>query len=86
METQSFGIGRKRRGFTDAGLGRYDGYGTLGARASLGHVRNGWEVAVSGENLTDENYLTSVTGDDLGSYMVLPARPRRFRVELSYRF
>ena len=70
----------------DYGLGRYDGYGTLAARASLGHVRNGWEVAVSGENLTDETYLTSATGDDLGSYLVLPARPRRFRVELSYRF
>ena len=70
----------------DYGLGRYDGYGTLAARATLGHDRNGWEVAVSGENLTDETYLLSVTGDDLGSYMALPARPRRFRIELSYRF
>ena len=70
----------------DYGLGRYDGYGTLAGRVSIGHAQKGWEVALSGENLTDEQYLTSVTGDDLGSYTVLPAKPRRFRVELSYRF
>ena len=70
----------------DFGLGRFDGYGTLAGRISVGHLRNGWEVALSGENLMHESYITSVTGDDLGSYMVLPARPRRFRVELSFSF
>lgn len=70
----------------DYGLGRLDGYGTLAARASLGHVRKGWELALSGENLTDEVYIASATGDDLGSYMVIPARPRRFKLELSYSF
>lgn len=70
----------------DFGLLGFEGYGILNGRVSIAEENGQWELAVVGENLTNKVYIASATGDDLGSYLDIPTRPRRFRVEASFKF
>ncbi len=70
----------------DYGLSRHAGYGLLNARLSLADTANGWEVALSGENLLDKAYALRVNGDDVGSFSSLPGQPRQWKVEAKYSF
>ena len=63
-----------------------DSYGHLNLRIALAHLNQGWEVALLGENVTDETYITIATGDDGGNYMDMPARPASWSVQLQYDF
>ena len=64
----------------------HDGYQVLNARLSLLPDSERWELALVGNNLTDEEYLATATGDDLGSFMQIPTRPRSWALEASYRW
>lgn len=69
-----------------------DAFGLLNVRAALSFAEERWEVAVSGQNVTDEAYLTSGFGSGMvgpgglgyavGSYGV----PATWQVSLRYRF
>ncbi|WP_193165948.1 TonB-dependent receptor [Microbulbifer hainanensis] len=64
----------------------YDGYQVVNARLSLLPAGERWELALVGKNLTNEAYLATATGDDLGSFMQIPGRPRSWALEASYRW
>ena len=64
----------------------FDDYQVVNGRISIGSVNSDWEVALVGKNLTDEEYWASTTGDDLGSFSSLPARPANYAVEATYRW
>lgn len=66
-----------------AALGHQD-YEVLNSRISLESEDGQWSLALSGHNLTDEDYVARATGDDVGSYMDLPTRPRSWNIELTY--
>lgn len=68
------------------GLSRQDAFGVLGARASVGHPDGNWELAVSGENLTNEDYVLSATTNGFKDYQDIPALPVRFKVEATVKF
>ena len=62
-----------------------DSYWVFNARAALASA-SGWEVAVWGKNLGDEQYVAQATDDGLGmGYRVFNA-PRTFGVTLTKRF
>ena len=63
-----------------------DSYGLLNLRIALAHPGQGWEVSLLGENVTDEEYTTSATGDDGGNYMDMMGRPASWTVQLRYDF
>jgi len=66
--------------------GGQDGYGLFNTRVALGAVDGEWTVALWGKNLADEEYITNVTTDDLGSYMDIYGRPRSYGVDVTYRW
>ena len=70
----------------DYGLIQIDSYGLLGLRVALAHLEQGWEIAVRGDNLTDEEYATNSSGDGGGNFWDVPGRPRSWTVELRYDF
>ena len=59
-------------------------YGVLNARAWIGPIDGTWEVALIGKNLTESEYWTSATGDDLGSFVSTPSHPISYAVEATY--
>ncbi len=61
-------------------------YGTLDGRVAIAGIGDGWELALEGKNLTDENYWTVATRDSAGSYMHLYGLPRNWRLEASYKW
>jgi len=63
-----------------------EAYGLLGARLSLASTEGEWEVALWGQNLADEEYITNVTTDDVASWMALPGRPMSYGIEASFRW
>ena len=75
------------------------GYALLGARISIAQADQRWELAVSGENLTDKGYCTLKYGQTLGGLLGLNdsvtggtvqrcvmGEPRTVRATLSFRF
>jgi iron complex outermembrane receptor protein len=63
-----------------------DSYELLNARLSLTAADDSWTVAVTGKNLTDEEYLVSASTDNLGSFPSVPGRPMHWVVEGTYRW
>lgn len=59
-------------------------YGILNARAWVGSNDGQWQVALIGKNLTESEYWTSGTGDDLGSFASTPGQRMSYAVEASY--
>ena len=70
----------------DYGLIQVESYGLLSLRIALAHLDQGWEIALRGDNLTDEEYATMSSGDGGGSYWDVPGRPASWTVELRYDF
>jgi iron complex outermembrane recepter protein len=64
----------------------FDDYQVLNGRISIGSVEQTWDVALVGKNLTDEEYWSQATGDDLASFNSLPTRPMSYAVEATYRW
>lgn len=62
-------------------------YGMVNARVSLA-MDNGWEVAVLGKNLNDEEYLTSIVdlGVSLGNTVAMVNQPRYWGVQIKKSF
>lgn len=75
-----------RLGDFDCAVFCQDSYGLLNIHIALANVNQGWEVALLGQNVTDEIYITSATGDDGGSYMDLLGRPASWKLQLRYDF
>ncbi|MEM6651717.1 MAG: TonB-dependent receptor [Pseudomonadota bacterium] len=69
----------------DDGVFTVDSYGLLSASLSL-ETTNGWQASLTGQNLTNEAYVTQATGDDLLSYLELPGRPRSWQIRIAKRF
>jgi iron complex outermembrane recepter protein len=72
-----------------------DAYAKVGARVALANKKATWQVALIGNNLTDERILTSantlpfsniLTGGSGVAYYGVYDRPRNLAVELSYNF
>ena len=61
-------------------------HGSLSLRVALAHLDQGWEIALRGDNLTDEDYATIADGDGGGNYWDMPGRPASWTVELRYDF
>ena len=59
-------------------------YGILNARAWVGSMDGQWQVALIGKNLTESEYWTSGTGDDLGSFVSTPGQRMSYAVEATY--
>ncbi len=74
--------------FTDVdyGLVQMESYGLLSLRVALAHPDQGWEIALRGDNLTDEEYVTISDGDGGGDWWDMPGRPASWAVELRYDF
>jgi iron complex outermembrane recepter protein len=70
----------------DYGLIQMESYGLLSLRVALAHLDQGWELALRGDNLTDEEYATIADGDGGGNYWDAPGRPASWTVELRYDF
>lgn len=70
----------------DRGLFRHDSYGLLNLRASVAHLNQNWELAILGENVTDEVYALRATTDDVGSYQDLPGKPASWKIQVQYSF
>jgi iron complex outermembrane receptor protein len=70
----------------DYGLIQMESYGLLSVRVALAHLDQGWEIAVRGDNLTDEEYATISDGDGGGNFWDMPGRPASWTVELRYDF
>jgi iron complex outermembrane recepter protein len=70
----------------DYGLIQMESYGLLSVRVALAHLDQGWEIAVRGDNLTDEEYSTISDGDGGGNFWDMPGRPASWTVELRYDF
>ena len=70
----------------DYGLIQIESYGLLSLRVALAHLDQGWEMALRGDNLTDEAYAINSSGDDGGSFWDMPGRPASWTVELRYDF
>ncbi len=61
-------------------------YWLLNARASIAKDEDGWELALWGKNLTDEQYVSQVTDDgDTDGYRVFGA-PRTYGLTLTHNF
>lgn len=66
-----------------------DGYGLLGARATLRDGRGRWSAALFGTNLTDERYRAAgrATGvADVGSAQSIIGQPRQIGIEINAGF
>lgn len=63
-----------------------DAYGVLNARVSLTDADAGWDVALIGRNLTEEEYWTTATTDDLASYISNAPRPISWAIEATYQW
>ena len=59
-------------------------FGILNARAWVGTMDGEWQVALIGKNLTESEYWTSATGDDLGSFVSTPGQEMSYAIEASY--
>ncbi|KAA1192611.1 TonB-dependent receptor [Pseudohalioglobus sediminis] len=70
----------------DYGLIQEESYGLLSLRVALAHLDQGWEIALRGDNLTDEEYTTISSGDGGGNFWDMPGRPASWTVELRYDF
>ena len=70
----------------DYGLVQIESYGLLSLRVALAHLDQGWEIALRGDNLTDEEYSTQSDGDGGGNFWDMPGRPASWTVELRYDF
>jgi iron complex outermembrane recepter protein len=70
----------------DYGLIQMESYGLLSLRVALAHLDQGWEIALRGDNLTDEEYATISDGDGGGNFWDMPGRPASWTVELRYDF
>lgn len=64
----------------------HEDYELLGARLSLGGSDESWDVSLIGRNLTDEEYWTSATTDDLGSFVSMRGQPLSYAIEATYRW
>jgi iron complex outermembrane receptor protein len=63
-----------------------DGYGILNMRIAITNASEEWELAILGENITDEVYTTRATGDDSGSYMDLMGQSARWSLNAQFNF
>jgi outer membrane receptor protein involved in Fe transport len=70
----------------DYGLVGLDSYEIFNARLSVADRDGSWTVALMGKNLGDDEYWGSTSTDDLGSYPSVPARPRHWMIEATYRW
>ena len=70
----------------DYGLIQIESYGLLSLRVALAQLDQGWEIALRGDNLTDEEYAYMSSGDGGGSFWDMPGRPASWTVELRYDF
>ncbi|MCB1661161.1 MAG: TonB-dependent receptor [Pseudomonadales bacterium] len=70
----------------DAGIFDYPGYDLVNARLSLSQEEGRWSISLAGYNLAGEEYLTSASGDALGSYVSISGTPRRWALEATYNF
>lgn len=61
-------------------------YGLLNARLSLSDINAGWDVALIGKNLSDEEYWTTASGDDLASYNSIAGQPISWAIEATYQW
>ncbi|MEM8662347.1 MAG: TonB-dependent receptor, partial [Pseudomonadota bacterium] len=68
-----------------AAFSQYE-YGLLNARLSLADIGAGWELALIGRNITEEEYWSIASGDDLASYNSVAGQPRSWAVEASYQW
>jgi iron complex outermembrane receptor protein len=71
--------------FVEANNISQDPYGLLGARISWENQQGDWNLAVFGKNLTDEEYLNQILGQDFYVGQTFGA-PRTFGVQATYRF
>lgn len=67
----------------DEALYGIDGYGLLGARATLESSDGRWALSLWGKNLGDKEYVTNTTTDDLGSFFDIMGQPRSYGVDLT---
>jgi iron complex outermembrane receptor protein len=71
--------------YTVDGADVQDAYDVVNARAGFKSMDERWGIALYARNLTDEQYLASVSRSTLGDLMTL-SPPRTYGVELSYRW
>lgn len=63
-----------------------DAYGILNMHIAISNVSEGWELAIVGENITDEVYTIRATGDDSGSYMDMLGQSARWSLNAQFNF
>ncbi len=59
----------------------HEGYGIFNARLSIGADDQSWNLALVGNNITDEVYWARASGDSLNSYVSTPALPANWMIE-----
>lgn len=67
----------------DYSLFGIESYQVMGLRLGLA-LEDHWQLALLGDNLSNETYVVSTSSDDLGSYNKIPGRPRSWTLEVSY--
>ena len=68
------------------GIFQLDSYGLLNLRAAIKDIDKGWEISLSGENVTGEEYFTRTTIDGVFGFLELPGRPASWKVEAKIDF
>lgn len=68
----------------DYSLFGIDSYQLLGLRLGLVDADENWQLALLGNNLSNEAYVVNTSADDLGSFNRIPGQPRSWTLELSY--
>lgn len=64
----------------------HEDFQLLNGRISVSDAGDRWSVALIGRNLTDEEYWTSTSTDDLASYPSITGRPLSYALEATYRW
>lgn len=70
----------------DTVLGEVPGYGLLGARVEFSGPQDRWSVAIFGQNITNQRYVTVRNGDGFGSFTEYFGPPMIWGAELSFKF
>ena len=70
---------------SDFGAEKIESYGLLDLRVAIANEQAGWEVALLGQNVTDETYFVG-TSSSLGSFFQTPGRPANWTIRLRQDF
>lgn len=64
----------------------HEGYGIFNARVSIEAGDQSWNLALVGNNITDEVYWARASGDSLNSYVSTPTLPANWMIEGTYQW